>query len=59
MRKGVVCPLAAMAVVFGVALISHGTTLDDAKSLAEKAAAFVKANGAEGTDPYTLCGLFQ
>jgi signal transduction histidine kinase len=47
MRKGVVCLSVAMAVIFGLALVSHAATLDDAKSLAEKAAAFVKANGKE------------
>jgi len=47
MKKVAACLIVAMAVIFGVALISQAATLDDAKTLAEKAAAFVKANGKE------------
>jgi signal transduction histidine kinase len=47
MKKAAVCLAVAMAVIFGMAVVSQAAPLDDAKSLAEKAAAFVKANGKE------------
>lgn len=47
MKKAAVCLAVAVAVIFGMAVVSQAVPLDEAKALAEKAAAFVKANGAE------------
>lgn len=47
MKKVTVCFAVALAVFFGAALVAHAATADDAKALAQKAAAFYKANGKE------------
>ena len=45
MRR-VVCGMVVFVVVlFGAALFTHAATLEEAKALGEKAAAYVKANG--------------
>jgi cytochrome c len=47
MKKKVFGIAVAMVVIFGMVYIANAVTLDDAKGLAEKAAAFWKANGKE------------
>jgi cytochrome c len=47
MKKKVFSIAVAMVVIFGMVYIANAVTLDDAKGLAEKAAAFWKANGKE------------
>ncbi len=47
MKKATACLVVAMAVIFGIAVVSQAAVLDDARALAEKAAAYVKANGRE------------
>jgi len=47
MKKSIACLIVPMIAIFGMAVASQAATLDDAKALAEKAAAFVKANGKE------------
>ncbi len=45
MRKVVCTMVVALAVVFGAVSLLQAASLDDAKALAEKAAAYIKANG--------------
>jgi len=45
MRKVVCSMVVALAVVFGAVSLLQASSLDDAKTLAEKAAAYIKANG--------------
>ncbi|HEY3278529.1 MAG TPA: cache domain-containing protein [Syntrophorhabdaceae bacterium] len=47
MKKAVWSMVVVLAVVFGAAYVVQAAPLDDAKTLAEKSAAYVKANGKE------------
>lgn len=45
MKHVALCMVVVMTLVFGLAYVAQASSLDDAKALAEKAAAFWKANG--------------
>ena len=45
MKKAVSRMVVALVVVFAAVCLAHATPLDDAKTLAQKAAAYVKTNG--------------